>query len=156
MEEEELLESPLLETTRRNPERWVPVIQRRLQDTYERYEITEGWRSDNELRLLTILRRLEGRPDPLTIETTVFTQGLYEFPDLPVIGVRLLHTEGETETFALLRGGTFDSTRSTCWDMQLADAEGRAHVGRDDGVRRLLTGSYLSYSGVCRAGLRLG
>ncbi len=89
-------------------------------------------REVTQVLLLTALRRMQGRPDPLTVEAALLGEGPYLFPQLPVVGVRLLHTEGETATFPMQIGGDYRSGRLSRWDVEFRDAKGKPHGGVDD------------------------
>ncbi|MEM9381596.1 MAG: hypothetical protein AAGB93_16695 [Planctomycetota bacterium] len=111
--------------------RWVPVILELLELVPAGEDVPFLSRS-LELHLLTVLRRLQGRPEPLTVEARFLSEPPYVFPELPVVGVRLLHAEGETETFTLQIGGNYRSGRLARWDLQLFDADGEPHAGVDE------------------------
>lgn len=122
----------LLEVSTRPPQHWVPIVTAFLRDEVKRTD-GKGYRdTSQEMHLLTTLRRLQGRADPLTVEATLLSEGPYAFPELPIVGVRLLHTDGETERFPFQIGGDYRSGRLARWNLELHDAEGKTHQGVDD------------------------
>lgn len=115
----------------RKAARWEPVILELLEPV-PAGEDAPYLSHSLELHLLTVLRRLQGRPDPLTVEARFLSEPPYVFPALPVVGVRLLHAQGETESFTLQIGGNYRSGRLARWDLELFGADGEPHAGVDD------------------------
>ena len=103
---------------------------------------------------LTLERRAQGRPDPLTVEVRFLSEGPYIYPELPVLGVRLLHTQGETEWFELEDGGDYRSGRLARWDLLLTSADGRPHAGVDNW--QALMGGWMSSRVVAKPGFVWG
>ncbi len=120
------LDSLLLQVCEESAAFWVPELQA-MRGRYMDLE-DEG----QGLLLLTSIRRLQGRPDPLTVEAQWLEQGPFEFPELPHVGVRLLHSEGETESFEMIVGGDYRSGRLARWDVEFVDSSAAIHAGIDD------------------------
>ena len=124
-------EATLFEVLQRGGDDWIPRIER-IWDRAQELRASEGFRDESlELHVLTTLRRLQGRPDPFTVEATFVTEGPYVFPRLPVVGVRLLYTTGETETFLTRIGGDYRGGRLDRWDLMLTGEDGTPHPGVD-------------------------
>jgi hypothetical protein len=119
------LDHTLLALAGRDTARWTPILQELL-DTHR------AGGGDLDLYYLTALRRMQGREDPLKVEARLLSEGPYLYPELPIVGVRLVHTEGETESFSLTLGGEYRSGRLGRWDVWLTDEFGAPHAGIDD------------------------
>jgi hypothetical protein len=105
----EFFENLLVEVSRRSPPRWVPVL-RSL--------------SGDDLEMLTVLRRLQGQPDPLQIEVVHDMPITVTAPGSCAITARLVNRDVEGKAFAFTDGGGYRSGRLERWNIEATDATG--------------------------------
>ena len=87
-----------------------------------------------DLELLTALRRVQGRRDPLGIEVANAASLVCEFPALPRLKVALVHQDEEGESFQFSQGGDYRSGRLARWRVELEDETGRALPTKDASI----------------------
>ena len=80
-----------------------------------------------DLELLTALRRVQGRRDPLRVVLLNPAPLEATFPELPALSVALENADEEDEVFTLSRGGDYRSGRQARWRLAVHD-EGGAPV----------------------------
>lgn len=79
---------------------------------------------DQELALLTALRRAQGKPDPLAIELVEKPPFDGVFPDAPSVLIRLKNVDAAKETFGITSGGSYRSGRFARLHVGAVDADG--------------------------------
>jgi hypothetical protein len=76
--------------------------------------------------ILTALRRIQKKPDPLQIDLTLPLKGLEsDFPSLPEVEAMLVNRDVDKRSFTFTKGGDYRSGRQARW---------RFHVTRKDGT----------------------
>lgn len=112
-------EALLAEVARRADAAWGPWLR-------ETVELRAASGGGGDLEPLTVLRRLEGRPDPLAIRVRGPRSITATFPELPTLSVAFENVDVEGRAFTVTRGGDYRSGRSARWRVELRDADGRA------------------------------
>ena len=123
----EFREAILADLSRRSPEYWIPVLESLWQYTDFKREWEDWTRAVRvgDLEMLTTLRRLQGRPDPLHIELTEAQPLVVEAPGTGWLPVRLVNRDVEGASFQLTHGGDYRSGRLERWSIEAVDAAGR-------------------------------
>jgi hypothetical protein len=119
------LEAILADVLHRPKEYWIPVLeslwQYKLDADDPRY--TEAGLGD--LEMLTVLRRLQGKPDPLRVEfepagsLTALSPGSLSFQ------VSFVNRDVNSAVFQVQSGGDYRSGRLERWRVELTDAAGK-------------------------------
>jgi len=105
----ESFELLLLEMVRRGGARWEAYVAAKLKETRDPANEELRWRGPGELEVLTALRRLQGKPDPLAL--VIQTESVLEatFPDTPTVVFAMKNVD--TESFGVTDGGSYRSGR---------------------------------------------
>lgn len=106
-----LLEACLREMIDRGGDRFRDLV--REQWTMVRADGEEGRRPYVAIPLLTALRRLEGKADPLGLEVAGTREFVLPFPELPVLKIALRNQDVEGEAVMVSEGGNYRSGRFT-------------------------------------------
>lgn len=124
------LDATLSEILRRGGEGWAPLLEAQL-DTVARHA-AEGSHLNvpRNLELLTALRRLQGRADPLEIQVVIpEDERSLTFPALPTLSVAVRNLDERPVGFQV--GGDYRSGRSSRWNIVAFDSEGDRLPGLD-------------------------
>jgi len=106
----EWFEPLLIELSRRPKARWIPVVERQLALASDSVALS--------LPLLTTLRRLQGRPDPVRVERVGMDPIVVEWPGDTFIKARAVNDDAEGAKFAVSSAGIEQ------WFVQILDAGG--------------------------------
>lgn len=124
-------ESCLTEIIRRGGERWERYLRERLEDLDAKV-IRQGEAGDSStpgahrnLELLTALRRVQGRRDPLTILTIADAPLTITLPELPLLKVRIQNVDVQEHNVGFTFGGNYRSGRQARWKVVLTGADGK-------------------------------
>ena len=122
-----VLEACLTEMLRRGSERFEELLRRALATRKEQAERDERSHIEKQLLpLLTALRRLEGKPDPVRLVVTGSTDLALSFPELPVLELALVNLDVGKETVHLTCGGDYRSGRFARCRIEGLDPGGEA------------------------------
>jgi hypothetical protein len=95
-----------------------------LRDRYWHKE-REVRRLEDNLAIFTALRRVQKKPDPLTIEVTIPNDAAATTRVLPTIGVKITNTDPEQLPVWFKFGGDGDSGRPARWRLEVLDEKGQ-------------------------------
>lgn len=120
-------ESLLIEVSRRKRAEWDGVLKQALKDV--RLAATgedefERELDTRDLEVLTALRRLEGKPQPLSVGFKPLSKMKWEFPALPVLEISARRHPQEPEDFRFTFGGNYRTGRQTRWTVLVWDGDG--------------------------------
>jgi hypothetical protein len=116
-------EALLVEISHRGGKDWEQFLQDRLQAVRSERSATRGWMDHrNSLDLLTTLRRIQKRPDPVVVQIAEPLQQVVEFPQRPILNVALFNQDDEDVQIQL--GGNYRSGRQTRWRIEAVDEDG--------------------------------
>jgi hypothetical protein len=110
------LDACLLEMVRRKG-RWAAFLGEEL----ERERATA---EPADLGILTALRRIQGKCDPLTIHLEEQNTIEAEFPELPVLGALLQNVDEDGESFHFTDGGDYRTGRLERWRVEAIGSDG--------------------------------
>lgn len=150
-------EACLSEIVRRGGERWASVLRSRRDALMEREFDLYGDAADLvpgsyfNLELLTALRRVEGKSDPLQIFVELPNNEIAATPlSLPQLRVSIKNVDGAQQEVGFTFGGNYRSGRQARWRLAVVDTEGRWVPRRAQ--HGLITGGGLYERGVLRHG----
>lgn len=90
----------LTEMVRRGGARWQDVVGRELaRERAKQPSPTSTWPWIEDLELLTALRRIQGKPDPLAIQLAGVPELECTFPQAPTIGLRMRNVDVDGDVF---------------------------------------------------------
>lgn len=122
------LESLLVEVSFRKSADWEGVLKQTLKEvrlpSNSKGE-TEGKLDTRDLEVLTVLRRLQKKPQPMSIRFAPLPRMQWEFPTLPVLKISARRHMDEPEDFRFKFGGDYRSGRQTRWTILVWDSQGR-------------------------------
>jgi tetratricopeptide (TPR) repeat protein len=81
------------------------------------------------LEVLTALRRVQGKPDPVPVEVAGPEHLISVYPDIPDLAVALRNRDGGGDPIAIVLGGDYRSGRPARWCVQVHDSRGRLLPG---------------------------
>jgi tetratricopeptide (TPR) repeat protein len=82
-----------------------------------------------QLEVLTALRRVQGKPDPVTIEVKKPEQIVYDFPDAPDLVVSLQNRDTDNTCVAHIHGRDSRGGHASRWYFQVHDSKGNLVPG---------------------------
>ena len=125
-------EACLTEIVRRGRDPWAGILRKRfdalLARRFKLYEQDEDPEpgSHFNLELLTALRRVDGRPDPLQISLELPLQKITATPlSLPDFRVAIQNVDVERQDVGFTFGGDYRGGRQARWHLVVTDANGR-------------------------------
>jgi len=114
------------EIIRRGGPKWTAYLEDKIRKTMEEppreYELRPH--GAYPLKLLTVLRRLQGSKDPLAVFVDK-PPPIYVMPDMPGFCVRLVNTDAKGLPIYIPLGGDYRSGRRTKFSMEVTDSNGR-------------------------------
>ena len=133
-------EPSLQEIIHRGGEHWKVFLQKELDMlTARKFKLYEGSEDFNpgtvyNLELLTALRRVEGKPDPLRIFIHSRVPLVFQPTSLPSLTVTIRNVDVDRKDVGFTSGGDYRSGRQARWRLSMTDSKGsiphdRAHVG---------------------------
>ncbi len=120
-------ESLLVELSTRRRNDWLAYLTGCIQKIRDKGEKAGGFEQmlyTRDLEPLTVLRRLEGKPQPLSIELAPLLKKVYVFPELPELAVTACRHAKEKEDFWFTQGGNYRSGRQSRWTVLLWNEKG--------------------------------
>ncbi|HEX5052820.1 MAG TPA: carboxypeptidase-like regulatory domain-containing protein [Planctomycetota bacterium] len=138
-----LYEQLLRELQRRSPAVWIPELKSRWRYT----EVHDSFGGEHrevvgDLEMLTVLRRLQGKPDPLRVQLE--TESIVALaPGDCVLRAQLANRDVEGATFHYQKGGNYRSGRLGRWTIEAVDAGGKSVPASD--FNELMGGGMSSY-----------
>lgn len=124
------LDGALGEVLRRGGESWVSVLEAQLEVAARHTAEGAHLSVPRDLGILTALRRLEGKPDPIELLVDLPEEGWsLTFPELPTLSVTARNVDERAVGFQI--GGNYRSGRSTRWNVVAFDANGKRQPGVD-------------------------
>lgn len=136
----------LAEMTRRGGPTFERLLARKLAEAAR--PAADRWQPST-VELLTALRRVQGKPEPLPVE--VGGSGAEEaiFPNLPVIRAAIVNRDHLQTPVTFQDGGDYRSGRPARWRFDVRDAAGRAMAVK---LLRSTAGGGITRTGVLKAG----
>jgi hypothetical protein len=123
------LESLLVEVSFREGADWEGVLKQTLKDvrlpSNSKGEFQGRLANTRDLEVLTVLRRLQKKPQPLSIGFAPLPKIKWEFPTLPVLKIAARRHLDEPEDFRFKFGGDYRTGRQTRWTLLVWDSQGR-------------------------------
>jgi hypothetical protein len=120
------VDSLLVEMIARRDGRFEPVVE----EAWRGSVVKPVYGSDEDpeagdLQLLTALRRLQGKPDPVAIEVREVRPETVVWPGGVELDLAIVHRDLEGELVTLRLGGDYRSGRATRWRLEAVGADGR-------------------------------
>ncbi len=140
-----LWDAALREMIRRGGREWEEYLAEKLDDL----EPVHGDRLRN-LELLTALRRVQKRPDPIRIVVRASDDLEATFPEMPVLEVALTHADSLGREVEIQSGGDHGGGRQERWRFEVQDAQGRILPVRE--IRGYMVGGGVTGSRNLRPG----
>ncbi len=119
-----MIESCLLEMARRGTENWKTILAAELARI--RSDDEGRHRSNHrEALYLTVLRRAQGKPDPLTVLIDLEAKLEVVFPEFPILTCVLRNDDVDEESFVVSEGGSYRSGRFARCRLDVTGPDGR-------------------------------
>jgi hypothetical protein len=133
------IEHVLVEASRRSATFWIPV----LSELWQYRERHDPAKVRGDLEMLTTMRRLQGKPDPLQLEVVDAVPLTAVALDDACVTIRLVNRDVDGATFTFTDGGDYRSGRLERWAIEAVDVGGRQ-------VRRATFDSWMDGGGSSR------
>jgi len=109
----------LSEIVRRGGAAW----EAKLKALYAKFSEENRFRNFSAVSVLTALRRMQKKPDPLQVDLVGTKEFQTDFPFLPNVEVALVNKDAEGEAFSVTRGGDYRSGRQARWRFEVLPRE---------------------------------
>lgn len=117
-------ESALSEISLRERNGWPDFLKQLLIDARKSGDVVRAHVDPLDWQILTVLRRLENKPQPLLIEVEPLPAFEWDFPSLPALQISARRHPEETEDFHFMFGGDYRTGRQARWTILLWNHQG--------------------------------
>lgn len=127
----EALEQLLAEMVRRGGARWQSYVAAKLEELRAPESEELRWRGPGDVELLTALRRLQGKTDPLALVLQDTSLLDATFPDSPTADLLLQNVDSAGESIAVTNGGSYRSGRFARCSVEAYGPDGKRLAPRE-------------------------